>query len=84
MIRLQTNFRDDTRGAVAPLASVMLATLVGMGGLAVDAGVWYVKRRSLQQAVDAAAMAAVSHIATASAVFCRAAWLTSRASASSM
>jgi uncharacterized membrane protein len=68
MIRSRINFRHDERGAVAPLAAVMLAALVGLGGLAVDAGVWYVKRRSLQQAVDAAAMAAVSHTATASAV----------------
>lgn len=67
MTPFRTRFGSDQRGAIAPLAAVMLVALVGLGGLAVDAGVWYVKRRSLQQAVDAAAMAAVSHIANPTA-----------------
>jgi uncharacterized membrane protein len=68
MIASSARFTTDERGAIAPLAAVMMTALVGLGGLAVDAGVWYVKRRSLQQATDVAAMAAVSHTGSATAV----------------
>lgn len=68
MTSAPTRFGSGERGAVAPLAAVMLAVLIGLGGLATDVGVWYVKKRSLQGAVDAAALAAVNHVGTAATV----------------
>ena len=47
----------DRRGAVAPLLALALPALLGAGGLAVDAGFYYVEQQRLQLAADAAAMA---------------------------
>jgi Flp pilus assembly protein TadG len=49
---------QDHRGAVAVLAALAITALVGFVGLAVDVGMWYQTNRSMQNAADAAAIAA--------------------------
>jgi Flp pilus assembly protein TadG len=48
----------DERGAVAVLTGILLTVLIGIVGLAIDAGVWYQTSRALQNAADAAVIAA--------------------------
>lgn len=61
MIRAPIPFwPEGDAGAIAPLAAVSLAVVVGMAGLATDVGVWYVQKRNLQAATDAAALAAAN------------------------
>lgn len=48
--------RRATRGQVVPLIAVCLATLMGFGGLAVDAGYWEYQQQAQQNATDAAAI----------------------------
>jgi Flp pilus assembly protein TadG len=50
--------RQDEAGAIAFLAALGLTLLVGLVGLAIDAGVWYRTNRALQNAADAAVIAA--------------------------
>ncbi len=50
-------FRADESGQVAVLVALLFTVLVGFAGLAIDAGRFYAERRSLQNAVDAAALA---------------------------
>jgi hypothetical protein len=50
-------------GAVAVIVGIMLVALLGAGTLAVDAGNLYWERRSLQNAADAAALAAAQDFA---------------------
>jgi Flp pilus assembly protein TadG len=45
-------------GAVAVIAALGLTALIGIVGLAVDVGMWYRANRALQNAADAAAIAA--------------------------
>ncbi len=45
-------------GATAPAVAVILLVLFGFVGLVVDTGLWYLSRRELQAAADAAALAA--------------------------
>ena len=52
------NFAKDERGAVAIIAGLALTVLIGIVGLAVDVGMWYRTNRALQNAADAAAIAA--------------------------
>jgi uncharacterized membrane protein len=46
------------RGAVAPMAALLMTSLLGFTGLAVDVGRLHLERRALQAAVDAAALSA--------------------------
>jgi Putative Flp pilus-assembly TadE/G-like len=50
--------RKDEGGAVAVLTAIGLTVLVGIVGLAVDVGMWYRADRALQNAADAAVIAA--------------------------
>ena len=49
--------RTDERGAVAVLVALLLPLIMGMAGLAVDVGSWYMTQGQLQAAADAAALA---------------------------
>jgi hypothetical protein len=49
--------RFDERGAVAVLVALLLPLIMGMAGLAVDVGSWYLTQGQLQAAADAAALA---------------------------
>jgi Flp pilus assembly protein TadG len=51
-------FVCDRRGNVAALVALMLVPLVGILGLASEVSTWYTVNRSLQNATDAAAIAA--------------------------
>src|SRR5215472_13548217 len=48
----------DRSGAIAVLAALGLTALIGFVGLAIDAGMWYRTSRALQNAADAAVIAA--------------------------
>ena len=48
-------FARDTSGAVAIMVVLLVPVLVGFMGISVDVGLWYVQKRSLQTAADAAA-----------------------------
>ncbi len=54
--------RDDA--VVAVVVAAFLATLVGLAGAAVDVGIWYATRAELQNAADAAALAAANTLIT--------------------
>lgn len=49
------------RGAIAPAAAIILAVLLGMAALTTDVGLGFSRKRDLQAATDAAALAAVSN-----------------------
>ncbi len=59
--RLRRLWREDN-GMVAVMVAAMLTVLVGMAGAAVDLGVVYTARGQLQNAADAAALAAADTI----------------------
>lgn len=50
--------RDDC-GVIAPATAILMAVLLGMVGLVTDSSIWFIKRRDLQAATDAAALGAV-------------------------
>ncbi len=50
--------RRDQRGAVALIAALAMTILCGVVGLAIDVGLWYRTTRAMQNAADAAAIAA--------------------------
>lgn len=56
---MNTNLIKDEKGAALVLVALMLTVLLGSAALAIDVGRIYVKRASLQSAVDAASLAAV-------------------------
>ena len=61
----------DRRGAIAVFTAIVLSILLGMAGLAIDAGHIYMQRATLQQVSDAAAIAgafAYKNSASATAV----------------
>lgn len=51
----------DTTGATAIIVGLSMPVLAGVGMLGVDGAMWYSKRRDLQTAVDAAALAGALH-----------------------
>jgi len=51
-------FLAARRGAVALIMALALPLLIGMAGLAIDIGLWYVESTRLQMAADAGAMGA--------------------------
>ena len=57
---VRNSWRDD-RGVVAVFTVLMLPILIGALALAVDIGFWYVTKRNVQNAADAAAIA-VCHL----------------------
>lgn len=60
------DFHGDGSGAVLIYTGFALAVLLGVGGLAVDAGMWYATKRSAQSAADAAAIAGALEVARGS------------------
>ena len=60
--RLRLIHGDDDRGAVAIIVTIMAILLVGMAAFAVDFGVAYANKTSLQKAADAATLAAAGEI----------------------
>jgi len=57
MVSLRSLWRRE-EGAIAPLAAVMLVAGLGFAGLSVDSALWYLEKRSMQGAADAAASSA--------------------------
>lgn len=53
--------RADQRGTVAVLMALLLPILVGGLGLSIEVSNWYLKTRAMQNAADAAAIAAASN-----------------------
>ena len=45
-------------GAIAPIAAIMMVAGLGFAGLSIDTAVWYLEKRSMQGAADAAASSA--------------------------
>jgi len=60
------DFTGDGSGAVLIYTGFAVAVLFGVGGLAVDAGMWYATKRSAQSAADAAALAGALEVARGS------------------
>jgi Flp pilus assembly protein TadG len=60
------HFLDDNSGMTLIYTGLILGILFGVGGLAVDAGMWYATKRSAQSAADAAALAAALEVARGS------------------
>jgi len=60
------DFAGDGSGAVLMYTGFAIAVLFGVGGLAVDAGMWYATKRSAQSAADAAALAGALEVARGS------------------
>ena len=58
---VRNSWRDD-RGVVAVFTVLMLPILIGALALAVDIGFWYVTKRNVQNAADAAAIAGAHEI----------------------
>jgi len=56
--------RRAERGAVAPLAAVLLTLLLSLAGLGVDVAYLYDARLAMQSAVDLAALAGAEEAAT--------------------
>lgn len=54
--------RSDERGAVAVMFALLLVVIVGIGGLVVDIGFASQKQRQVQNAADAAALAAAQSL----------------------
>lgn len=55
---LRRFIRQDS-GAIAVMFALMLPVIAGFVGLGVEVGLWYKERRSIQTAVDAAALSAI-------------------------
>lgn len=55
---LARRFVRDRKGGVAVLTAVTLTTLMGFAGLGTEATLWYVAKRNMQGATDAAAYSA--------------------------
>src|SRR5690348_10510603 len=51
-------FGKDERGVIAILTALCLTIVIGVIGLAVDVGMWYRNNRAMQNAADAAVIAA--------------------------
>jgi Flp pilus assembly protein TadG len=54
-------FPGDQRGIVAVIVALAMPVLVGSMGLAAEASYWYVHKRGMQNAADAAAIAAATN-----------------------
>jgi Flp pilus assembly protein TadG len=56
-----SSLRKDEGGVIAVLTGILLTVLIGIVGLAIDVGVWYQTNRALQNAADAAVIAAATN-----------------------
>lgn len=63
MVKLFQLYVTDTKGALLPVAAVMFPVILGMAGLGIDTTQWMMERRNLQNAADAAAIAAAWEVA---------------------
>jgi Flp pilus assembly protein TadG len=54
-------FLGNQNGAIAIATALLLTALVGMTGLAVEVSYWYLHQRAMQNAADAAAIAAATN-----------------------
>jgi uncharacterized membrane protein len=61
--------RRDERGLIAALTALIAVALVGTVGLAIDLGVWYRQTRGMQNAADAAALAAAQDATSATFLY---------------
>jgi Flp pilus assembly protein TadG len=61
ILRLASQLRNDERGSVAAIMGVLLPVLVGTLGLGFEVSNWYRVNRSMQDAADAAAIAAATN-----------------------
>jgi uncharacterized membrane protein len=52
----------DQRGQAAAVVVLLIAVLVAMAAVAIDVGAWYVAKRSVQNAADAAALAGAARL----------------------
>ena len=66
--RLVARFCRDTGGAIAILVALLFPMVLGMMGLTVDVGIWYMEKRELQNIADAASLAGGSEIANGSSL----------------
>lgn len=60
-------FRDDDKGVISVMAAFTLVIVIAIAALVTDAGSLLLTRRSLQNATDAAALAAVQDVTNAQA-----------------
>ena len=56
---LLSSLRADARGGTAILVALAIPVVIGALGVGVDTGMWYLEKRKLQQASDAASLGAV-------------------------
>lgn len=56
VLRLLRRFLAERAGAAAAMSALMMPTLIGFTGLAVDVGYWYAEKARLQTVADAAAL----------------------------
>jgi Flp pilus assembly protein TadG len=61
IIRSLTRLRADQRGGVAVMMGLLFPVLLATLGLGFEISNWYLKTRSMQNAADAAAIAAASN-----------------------
>ncbi|HVI18228.1 MAG TPA: pilus assembly protein TadG-related protein, partial [Gaiellales bacterium] len=54
--------KSGQRGQVLALCALFLVVLMGFATMAIDAGSWYMEKRKLQSAADAAALAGASQL----------------------
>src|SRR5690348_5439472 len=64
IFRAAAKLRTDERGNVAVLTAVLLPALTGALGLGFEVSNWYVTKRSMQNAADAATLAAAANGST--------------------
>src|SRR5215469_14828467 len=60
--KLSRSIVSDRRGAISFTVGMMATTILGVSGLTIDVGDWYVTRRAKQEAPVAAAIGAVTEI----------------------
>ncbi|MDE3075409.1 MAG: hypothetical protein KGJ86_08270, partial [Chloroflexota bacterium] len=65
-MQLLRRFQSEQAGGVAVIVALLGVVLIGFLGLALDTGVIFVNQTQMQQAVDAAALAAAQDIGTGS------------------
>src|SRR5450759_4529171 len=61
LLRLIDRFREDRRGTVAIIMGVLIIPLVGALGIGFEVSNWYMTTRGMQNAADAAAIAAATN-----------------------
>src|SRR6266480_4171415 len=59
--RVGRSMRQDQSGGVIILTALAITMLVGLVGLALDVGMWYRTNRAMQNAADAAVIAAATN-----------------------